>query len=74
MFGSELNKRRRFVGSIDPDCNVLEIMEDAYEDAKFLCEHYYSTAPTIKVDTVGGKFTLYLGLPIECFAFSALKL
>lgn len=53
MFGSELNKRRRFVGSIDPDCNVLEIMEDAYEDAKFLCEHYYSTAPTMKVDTVG---------------------
>ncbi|TPP58174.1 Pyruvate dehydrogenase lipoamide kinase [Fasciola gigantica] len=53
MFGSELNKHRRFAGSIDPDCNVLEILEDAYEDAKFLCEHYYSTAPTITVDTVG---------------------
>ncbi|CAH8486458.1 unnamed protein product [Heterobilharzia americana] len=49
MFGSELNKHRRYVGSIDPDCNVREILDDAYEDARFLCEHYYSVAPEIKV-------------------------
>ncbi|CAH8450303.1 unnamed protein product [Schistosoma mattheei] len=49
MFGSELNKHRRYVGSIDPDCNVREILDDAYEDAKFLCEHYYSAAPEMKV-------------------------
>ncbi|KAH8852784.1 [Pyruvate dehydrogenase (acetyl-transferring)] kinase, mitochondrial [Schistosoma japonicum] len=55
MFGSELNKHRRYVGSIDPDCNVREILDDAYEDAKFLCEHYYLTAPQIKVQVHGGK-------------------
>ncbi|VDP92415.1 unnamed protein product [Echinostoma caproni] len=54
MFGSDVNKHMRFVGSIDPHCNVLEILEDAYEDAKFLCEHYYSTAPEMKAETVGG--------------------
>ncbi|CAH8669776.1 unnamed protein product [Dicrocoelium dendriticum] len=55
MFGSELNKHRRFVGSIDPDCNVLEILEDAYEDAKYLCEHYYLSAPEINVQTCGAS-------------------
>ncbi|KAF6772154.1 hypothetical protein AHF37_08448 [Paragonimus kellicotti] len=55
MFGSELNKHRRFVGSVDPDCNVLEILEDAYEDAKYLCEHYYSTAPEMAVETCGAS-------------------
>ncbi|KAF7256815.1 hypothetical protein EG68_05748 [Paragonimus skrjabini miyazakii] len=55
MFGSELNKHRRFVGSVDPDCNVLEILEDAYEDAKYLCEHYYSTAPEMVVETCGAS-------------------
>ncbi|CAH8448447.1 unnamed protein product [Schistosoma turkestanicum] len=54
MFGSELNKHRRYVGSIDPDCNVREILDDAYEDAKFLCEHYYSAAPEIKIRVHGG--------------------
>ncbi|CAH8448465.1 unnamed protein product [Schistosoma turkestanicum] len=53
MFGSELNKHRRYVGSIDPDCNVREILDDAYEDAKFLCEHYYSAAPEIKIRVHG---------------------
>nr|CAX73144.1 hypothetical protein [Schistosoma japonicum] len=55
MFGSELNKHRRYVGSIDPDCNVREILDDAYEDAKFLCEHYYLTAPQMKVQVHGGE-------------------
>lgn len=55
MFGSELNKHRRFVGSIDPNCNVLEILEDAYEDAKYLCEHYYSAAPGITYKTYGAS-------------------
>ncbi|CAH8453913.1 unnamed protein product [Schistosoma haematobium] len=54
MFGSELNKHRRYVGSIDPDCNVREILDDAYEDAKFLCEHYYSAAPEMKVRVHSG--------------------
>lgn len=55
MFGSELNRHRRFVGSIDPDCNVLEILEDAYEDAKFLCHHYYATSPELNVQCFGGE-------------------
>ncbi|KAK4472620.1 hypothetical protein MN116_003856 [Schistosoma mekongi] len=55
MFGSELNKHRRYVGSIDPDCNVREILDDAYEDAKFLCEHYYSAAPEMTVQVHGGE-------------------
>ncbi|TGZ61006.1 hypothetical protein CRM22_008212 [Opisthorchis felineus] len=52
-FGSEFDKHRRFIGSIDPACNVLEIMEDAYGDARYLCEHYYSAAPQLVVETCG---------------------
>lgn len=69
MFGSELNKHRRYVGSIDPDCNVREILDDAYEDAKFLCEHYYSAAPEMKVRVHSGKFLN----PISFSVFSTLK-
>ncbi|XP_018648258.1 putative pyruvate dehydrogenase [Schistosoma mansoni] len=57
MFGSELNKHRRYVGSIDPDCNVREILDDAHEDAKFLCEHYYSAAPEMEVRVHSVKVT-----------------
>ncbi|CAL8071188.1 unnamed protein product [Calicophoron daubneyi] len=55
MYGPELNKQRRFVGSIDPDCNVLEILEDAYEDAQYLCKHYYSSAPSLEVEKYGAS-------------------
>ncbi|VEL32035.1 unnamed protein product, partial [Protopolystoma xenopodis] len=54
LFGPELNKERRFVGSIDPNCNVVEILDNAYHDAKYLCEHYYAGSPDISTRLLNG--------------------
>ncbi|KAK2166750.1 hypothetical protein NP493_1307g01024 [Ridgeia piscesae] len=45
VFGQTLPENVRQIGSIDPYCNVLQVAEDAYENARFLCEQYYMTAP-----------------------------
>ncbi|KAI0211297.1 [Pyruvate dehydrogenase (acetyl-transferring)] kinase, mitochondrial [Lamellibrachia satsuma] len=45
VFGQTLPENARQIGSIDPYCNVLRVAEDAYENARFLCEQYYMTAP-----------------------------
>ncbi|XP_067280831.1 pyruvate dehydrogenase kinase, isozyme 3b [Pseudorasbora parva] len=39
----------KHIGSIDPACNVAEVVRDAYETAKMLCEQYYMTAPELKI-------------------------
>uniref|UniRef100_A0A915CQM2 Protein-serine/threonine kinase n=1 Tax=Ditylenchus dipsaci TaxID=166011 RepID=A0A915CQM2_9BILA len=43
------------VGHIDPHCNVREIIIDAYENARALCEQHYCVAPYLDlhcVDTI----------------------
>ncbi|XP_075258871.1 pyruvate dehydrogenase (acetyl-transferring) kinase isozyme 2, mitochondrial-like [Convolutriloba macropyga] len=37
----------RFVGLIDPECVVSHVIEDAYENARSLCEEYYLVAPDL---------------------------
>ena len=41
----------RMVGIIDTKCNVCNVIDKAYEEASILCEHTYTVAPDIKVDT-----------------------
>ncbi|KAL8608046.1 hypothetical protein ACOMHN_023862 [Nucella lapillus] len=55
LFGSEKNDQNnhpRHIGCIDPHCNVRHVVEDAYENAKFLCEQYYLTAPDLHVKCI----------------------
>lgn len=52
LFGNEPTSRPRYIGSIDPSCDVLSAIEDAYHDAKFLCEQYYMVAPELQVELV----------------------
>eukprot|EP00914_Ancora_sagittata_P000094 GHVO01000497.1.p1 GENE.GHVO01000497.1~~GHVO01000497.1.p1 ORF type:complete len:452 (+),score=51.26 GHVO01000497.1:151-1506(+) len=33
------------VGAIDPECDVLSVAQDAYENARFLCDQYYMMSP-----------------------------
>ncbi|XP_076855323.1 pyruvate dehydrogenase (acetyl-transferring) kinase isozyme 2, mitochondrial [Brachyhypopomus gauderio] len=33
------------IGSIDPHCEVTEVVKDAYESAKMLCDQYYLSSP-----------------------------
>ncbi|XP_016337558.1 pyruvate dehydrogenase (acetyl-transferring) kinase isozyme 3, mitochondrial-like isoform X2 [Sinocyclocheilus anshuiensis] len=45
----------KHIGSIDPACNVAEVVTDAYETAKMLCEQYYMTAPELKIGEFNSK-------------------
>uniref|UniRef100_A0A672K6K0 Protein-serine/threonine kinase n=1 Tax=Sinocyclocheilus grahami TaxID=75366 RepID=A0A672K6K0_SINGR len=35
------------IGSIDPYCQVAEVVKDAYESAKMLCDQYYLSSPDL---------------------------
>ena len=39
----------RFLGAIDPHCDAPVIIEDAFENARYLCEQYYMDAPEIEM-------------------------
>nr|XP_055036242.1 pyruvate dehydrogenase kinase, isozyme 3b [Misgurnus anguillicaudatus] len=45
----------KHIGSIDPTCNVAEVVKDAYETAKMLCEQYYMMAPELKISEINSK-------------------
>ncbi|PVD35950.1 hypothetical protein C0Q70_02919 [Pomacea canaliculata] len=50
LFGNQLASHPRHIGCIDPHCNVRHVVEDAYENARFLCEQYYLIAPDLNID------------------------
>ncbi|VDN55044.1 unnamed protein product [Dracunculus medinensis] len=50
VFGSILPESSRHVGCIDPACDVETVINDAYENAQFLCERYYLTSPVMKLE------------------------
>lgn len=47
--GRKKNKRSRWVGIIDSQCNAKEVTEDAVEDARFLCTNNYGVCPPVQV-------------------------
>ncbi|XP_033220230.1 pyruvate dehydrogenase (acetyl-transferring) kinase, mitochondrial isoform X1 [Belonocnema kinseyi] len=49
LFGGELNGHDRHVGCIDPLCDVIGVVKDAYENARFLCDRYYLASPELIV-------------------------
>ncbi|XP_060068101.1 pyruvate dehydrogenase (acetyl-transferring) kinase isozyme 3, mitochondrial-like isoform X2 [Ylistrum balloti] len=49
LYGSRTVDNPRYIGAIDPSCDVLEVLQAAYSDARFLCEGYYLTAPDMVV-------------------------
>ncbi|KAM9320874.1 pyruvate dehydrogenase kinase, isozyme 3 [Gastrophryne carolinensis] len=56
LFGGDINPAHpKHIGSIDPTCNVPEVVADAYETAKMLCEQYYLAAPDLKIEEFNAK-------------------
>ncbi|KAM9300785.1 pyruvate dehydrogenase kinase, isozyme 3 isoform 2-T3 [Morus bassanus] len=56
LFGGDINPAHpKHIGSIDPNCNVAEVVKDAYETAKMLCEQYYMVAPDLEVEEFNAK-------------------
>ncbi|XP_043921866.1 pyruvate dehydrogenase (acetyl-transferring) kinase isozyme 2, mitochondrial-like [Protopterus annectens] len=45
----------KHIGSIDPNCDVVEVVKDAYESAKMLCEQYYLTSPDLVIQELNGN-------------------
>uniref|UniRef100_A0A8C5HYG6 Protein-serine/threonine kinase n=1 Tax=Gouania willdenowi TaxID=441366 RepID=A0A8C5HYG6_GOUWI len=45
----------KHIGSIDPTCDVVEVVKDAYETSKMLCEQYYLTSPDMEIREVNAK-------------------
>jgi len=39
------------IGSIDPNCDVITVIEDAFNNAKFLCDQYYLCSPDLELET-----------------------
>lgn len=56
LFGDDLPRTPTHIGCIDPHCNVLNVVKDSFESARFLCEQYYMTAPDVEYETVNCKF------------------
>ncbi|KAI1242728.1 hypothetical protein IHE44_0000271 [Lamprotornis superbus] len=53
----------RHIGSIDPCCDVVEVVNDAYESSKMLCDQYYLTSPELKLTQVNGlPYCLFCGV------------
>uniref|UniRef100_A0A7N6FM53 Protein-serine/threonine kinase n=1 Tax=Anabas testudineus TaxID=64144 RepID=A0A7N6FM53_ANATE len=45
----------KHIGSIDPSCDVVEVVKDAYETSKMLCEQYYLTSPDMQITELNSK-------------------
>ncbi|CAG9794168.1 unnamed protein product [Diatraea saccharalis] len=43
----------RHIGSIDPACDVVVVVRDAYENARFLCDRYYLASPDLELMQMG---------------------
>ncbi|XP_048849140.1 pyruvate dehydrogenase kinase, isozyme 4 [Brienomyrus brachyistius] len=56
IFGGSANPAHpKHIGSIDPNCDVVEVIKDAYENSKMLCDQYYLTSPEVEVKQVNSK-------------------
>ena len=69
LFGKE-KAPGRHVGSIDPNCRVVDVIQDAYANAKFLCDQYYLASPELVIEEHngnGGTLTFLLRRAAERF-------
>uniref|UniRef100_A0A8C5GCB9 Protein-serine/threonine kinase n=1 Tax=Gouania willdenowi TaxID=441366 RepID=A0A8C5GCB9_GOUWI len=63
LFGNDTNPAHpKHFGSIDPNCNVADVVRDAYDTAKMLCEKYYMAAPELKIEEFNSEAP---GKPIQ---------
>lgn len=61
LFGDHINtnNHRQHIGCIDPHCDVISVVKDAYENARFLCDQYYLTSPELEIHKPIGKYCIY---------------
>ncbi|CAF1096655.1 unnamed protein product [Adineta steineri] len=64
-FGEEVPIHPSHLGFVDPTCYVEEVINNAFENAQFLCDSYYLKSPTLDLRSINGNF--------ECLVFSSNK-
>ncbi|KAJ8403102.1 hypothetical protein AAFF_G00360180 [Aldrovandia affinis] len=60
--GSTNPAHPKHIGSIDPNCDVVGVVKDAFESARMLCDQYYLTSPEVEIKQVNSKEP---GLPLH---------
>lgn len=56
LFGGQLENapgpnQSKYIGCIDPQCDIVSVIKDAYENARFLCDQYYLASPDLIINT-----------------------
>ncbi|TFK14481.1 heparan-sulfate 6-O-sulfotransferase 3 [Platysternon megacephalum] len=58
LFGGKIKvnpAHPKHIGSINPNCNVVEVIKDGYENAKRLCDLYYMSSPELVLEELNAK-------------------
>ncbi|XP_040509204.1 pyruvate dehydrogenase kinase, isozyme 2 isoform X2 [Gallus gallus] len=53
--GSTNPAHPKHIGSIDPHCSVANVVRDAYNMAKLLCDKYYMASPGLEIEEVNAS-------------------
>lgn len=65
MFGGQLERapgpnQSKYIGCIDPQCDLVSVIKDAYENARFLCDQYYLASPELIIQQYQHRGNLFL--------------
>uniref|UniRef100_A0A3P8TX12 Protein-serine/threonine kinase n=1 Tax=Amphiprion percula TaxID=161767 RepID=A0A3P8TX12_AMPPE len=55
------------IGSIDPNCRVSEVIRDAYENARNLCDRYYMNSPELILEEFNGEPVTVVYVPSHLY-------
>lgn len=75
LFGNIATHPRR-IGHIDPNCDVIECVSNAFKAARHICEHYHMQAPDLDIITADGSNIIdfvYVPSHIEHILFEVFK-
>ncbi|KAF6299322.1 pyruvate dehydrogenase kinase 2 [Rhinolophus ferrumequinum] len=53
--GSTNPAHPKHIGSIDPNCSVSDVVKDAYDMAKLLCDKYYMASPDLEIQEISAS-------------------
>ncbi|XP_072019788.1 LOW QUALITY PROTEIN: pyruvate dehydrogenase (acetyl-transferring) kinase isozyme 2, mitochondrial-like [Amphiura filiformis] len=55
LFGSAPKTHPTHIGSVDPYCDVVSVIHEAYDSARYLCDQYYLASPEMDLEWVNAR-------------------